>query len=155
MEDQVSSAVTCALRHIGLGTYSSGKIREYLLAKGYSCDVTDDAVNELILRKYIDDEKAGRKVLLSRIGKKQESRALLFKRLIAAGIPDNVASDISGSLDDDITTCTRLFDACFSDPSVLDPDPQQACMEAIKIAGKRGYTPEVASKAFRSWLSEN
>ena len=67
-------AVTCAIRHIGTGVYSSGKIRAYLLQKGYSEDVSISAVKHLIDTGYIDDMRASRKVLAARSGKKQESR---------------------------------------------------------------------------------
>ena len=48
-------AVTCAIRHIGTGIYSSGKIKLYLLQKGFSEDTADSAVMNLVSSGYIDD----------------------------------------------------------------------------------------------------
>ena len=84
MSDNISTkeAVTCAIRHIGTGIYSSGKIKTYLIQKGYSEAVASSAVKHLIDTGYIDDMRASRKVLAARSGKKQESRQYIFQRMI-------------------------------------------------------------------------
>ena len=56
-------AVTCAIRHIGTGVYSSGKIKVYLLQKGYSEADAISAVKHLVDTGYIDDMRASRKGL--------------------------------------------------------------------------------------------
>ena len=50
MSDPVMTkeAVTCAIRHIGTGIYSSGKIKLYLMQRGYSEDTAVSAVSLLI-----------------------------------------------------------------------------------------------------------
>ena len=87
-------AVTCAIRHIGTGIYSSGKIKDFLIRKGYSETVAADAVKHLIDTGYIDDVRASRKVLASRSGKKQESRRFLSWEQT---IPQDQLSAASGS----------------------------------------------------------
>ena len=147
-DNSVSSAVTCAINHIGTGIYSSGKIVSYLLTKGFPDDISYAAVAELIDRGYIDDRRAARKVTSVRIGKKQESRLYILNRLLQAGIKEDIAEDISSSLEDDVTTCKKLFDASFTQG---DKD-----IEAfLKLANLRGYTMESAYKAYELWLSEN
>ena len=106
-------AVTCAIRHIGTGVYSSGKIRAYLMQKGYSEDVSISAVKHLIDTGYIDDMRASRKVLAARSGKKQESRQYIYKRLLEAGIDPDCADDIVATLGSDTDTCLSLFEATF------------------------------------------
>ena len=59
--DSVSDAQTAGIRHIGIGTCSSGKMREYLRKKGFNGSVINEAVSELIRREYIDDDRAGRR----------------------------------------------------------------------------------------------
>ena len=100
MSDNSSTkeAVTCAIRHIGTGVYSSGKIRIYLIQKGYSDTVATDAVKHLVATGYIDDMRASRKVLAARSGKKQESRQFIYKRLLEAGIASDCADEIIASL---------------------------------------------------------
>ena len=75
--DTYRQALSCAVKHIGIATYSSGKIRVYLIEHGFSEDVAGAVVSELIEREYINDRKASRKVLISRTGKKQDIYILI------------------------------------------------------------------------------
>ena len=73
MDEIYVKARSEAIKHIGISTYSSGKIKQFLITKGYSYDVASNVVAELIKREYINDVKASRVALLNRTGKKQES----------------------------------------------------------------------------------
>lgn len=150
----VSEAVTCAIRHIGIGTGSSGKIYAYLRQKGYDPSVCDSAVSELIEREYIDDLKAGRLIIRKRTGKKQESRNLLLRRLVAEGVAPDKADILACELDDDIDTCSQLFEAWY--PRLPESEvPSDLIKEFLSLAGRRGYSAEVASSAFRLWLERH
>ena len=140
-------AVTCAIRHIGTGIYSSGKIRNYLLQKGYSEDAVIKAVEHLIAAGYIDDKRASRKVLMARSGKKQESRHYIYKRLLEAGIDPDCVDGIVASLDGDVDTCFSLFEASFGSISCDDCFDREE--EFYKLAQLRGYSIETARSAFR------
>ncbi|MCR5327392.1 MAG: RecX family transcriptional regulator [Saccharofermentans sp.] len=143
-------AVTCAIRHIGTGIYSSGKIRVYLIQKGYSEDVASSAVKHLVATGYIDDMRASRKVLTARSGKKQESRQYIYKRLLEAGIGTDCADQIIETLDSDADTCLKLYEASFgtsSDEELFDREE-----EFLKLAALRGYSLETARSAFKSYL---
>ena len=143
-------AVTCAIRHIGTGVYSSGKIRFYLIQKGYSEGVAIDAVKHLIATGYIDDMRASRKVLAARSGKKQESRQFIYKRLLEAGIASDCADEIIASLDSDNNTCLQLFEASFGGDNNDDFSDRED--EFMKLAQLRGYSLETARTAFRLFL---
>ena len=142
-------AVTCAIRHIGTGVYSSGKIRVYLLHKGYYEADAISAVKHLVDTGYIDDVRASRKVLTARSGKKQESRQYMYKRLLESGIDPDIADDIIASLGSDIDTCVSLFEANYPDASADYSDREE---EFIKLAQLRGYSLECARSAFRKFL---
>jgi len=142
-------AVTCAIRHIGTGIYSSGKIKIYLIRKGYSEDVAVSAVRYLIDTGYIDDMRASRKVLSARSGRKQESRQYLYKRLLEAGIATECAESIVASLDSDAVTCLKLFESSFG-PSSDEAAGREE--EFLKLASLRGYGIETALTAFRNYL---
>ena len=153
MSDNISTkgAVTCAIRHIGTGIYSSGKIWIYLIQKGYSEAVASSAVKHLIDTGYIDDMRASRKVLAARSGKKQESREYIFSRLLVAGISPKCAHKIIGGLGRDIDTCRSLFEANFGSAPEDASDRED---EFIKLALKRGYRIEDARTAFRLYLEQ-
>ena len=147
-DNQLSSAVTCAINHIGTGIYSSGKIASYLLTKGFPDDISYAAVAVLVERGYIDDRRASRKVLNARTGKKQESKVYILNRLLQAGIKEDIAEEIISSLEDDVTTCKKLFDASFTSDGI-------AKEEFLKLAKLRGYSMESACKAYDLWISDH
>ena len=149
--NRTKEAVTCAIRHIGTGIYSSGKIRLYLMQRGYSEAVAVEAVKLLIDSGYIDDLRASRKVLAARSGKKQESKQFIYQRLLEAGIDEECADLVVDDLESDIDTCKALFDANFGSP---DEDSSDREDEFLKIAVLRGYSMETARKAFRLYLEQ-
>ena len=144
-------AVTCAIRHIGTGVYSSGKIRIYLIQKGYSEAAASGAVKHLIDIGYINDMRASRKVLAARSGKKQESRQYIFQRLLEAGISSDCADEVVSGLPSDIDTCKSLYEASFGSAPEGASDRED---EFIKLAIKRGYGIETARTAFRLYLEQ-
>ena len=150
MSDEYINARSEAIRHIGISTYSSGKIREYLINKGYSYNISKDVVAELVNRGYIDDVKASRVVLLSRSGKKQESKDFLLKRLLSAGIDEFVAEDYIYELPSDSETIISLYRALY--PFGFDSAIEENMIEALKYASKRGYSFEIAQSGLKKWL---
>ena len=149
--NRTKEAVTCAIRHIGTGIYSSGKIRLYLMQRGYSEAVAAEAVKLLIESGYIDDLRASRKVLAVRSGKKQESKQFMYQRLLEAGIDPEYADIVVDELDSDVDTCQSLYEANFGAP---DEDSFDKENEFLKIAGLRGYSMETARKAFKLYLDK-
>ena len=147
--NRTKEAVTCAIRHIGTGIYSSGKIKLYLMQRGYSEAVAAEAVKLLIDSGYIDDLRASRKVLAARSGKKQESKHFMYQRLLEAGIDQEYADLVIDELESDVDTCKALFEANFGSP---DEDSFDREDEFLKLAQLRGYGIECARKAFRLYL---
>ncbi len=146
---RTKEAVTCAIRHIGTGIYSSGKIRLYLMQRGYSEAVAAEAVKLLTESGYIDDLRASRKVLAVRSGKKQESRNFIYQRLLEAGIDDDCAELVVSELGSDADTCKELYEASFGAP---DEGAFERETEFIKLAQLRGYSLESARAAFRKYM---
>ena len=151
--DSVSDAQTAGIRHIGIGTCSSGKMREYLRKKGFSGNVVNEAVKELIRREYIDDDRAGRKVLLCRSGKKQESRRYLKERLFAAGVDGNVADRLLIEVEEDTVLCFNLYSSVRPEAESAE-EAQAAEEELMKLASKRGFNSETARTAYGKWIEE-
>ena len=139
-------ALSSAIKHIGIATYSSGKIFAYLTGKGFPEDVAASVVRELIEREYINDRKASRKVIISRTGKKQESRDYIRKRLAAAGIADDVAEEVVSELEPDSKTCFALYSSLG-----YDHDSDEIRSELIDTAIRRGYSYELASAVYQVW----
>lgn len=148
---EIKTAREVAIKHIGIATYSSGSIYEYLLRKNFSDEAARAVVDELIERKYIDDVKASRKILLSRTGKKQESKDLLLKRLIEGGVDRFVAEDYIYELPSDSDTILSLFEAHTDDSSDVHSDEFRNNLASI--ASKRGYSYECFNSAYKIFVS--
>ena len=148
-DKEIKEAVSCAIRHIGTGVYSSGKILVYLGNKGYDESVCYAAVKELVNTGYIDDRRAAKKVIVTRSGKKQESRNYMLQRLLEAGIDSDIADEIAAGLDSDVDTCRSLYEANFGAPDESYSDREE---EFIKLAQLRGYGLETSRKAFSIYL---
>lgn len=144
----VSAAVSLGIRHIGISTYSSGKVKDFLVNKGYSDDVASAAVSELIDRGYIDDHKAAGKVLRYRTDKKQESKDYIFRRLLAAGIDEDLAEVIVSELPGDRDTCLLLYESLG-----YSEDSEEVRDFMINTAIKRGYDYQTADTAYSEWSS--
>jgi SOS response regulatory protein OraA/RecX len=149
----VADAVSAGIRHIGIAVYSSGKVYEFLVRKGFDPDTARTAVAQLVEREYIDDVRAGRKVLASRTGKKQESRALLAQRLKASGISRDSIQEVLSECEDDRITCELLIKSCYPDIS------RTLCSESelndiITYASRRGYKPELVTSVIRKLINE-
>ena len=149
--DAFDQACSAAISHIGFSVYSSGKIKKYLLNKGYDIDIAADVVSSLIERGYIDDFKAAGQVLLFRKGKKRESREFSRKRLIEAGIDPDVAYDVVSDLPSDERSVVELFDASL--PAVVDEDVlDDLRKKSLILAARRGFSFECAQKGYEIWL---
>lgn len=153
---QLELAVTTGIRHIGIGVYSSGKIYDYLVRKGFEPHIAHTAVNELVERKYIDDLRAGRKVLYNRSGRKQESKSLLYKRLLQAGIAEEKADELITRTRDDNETCFELVKAAYPViPDYVVDEPAEFIEDLMKLCARRGYNPSVSKNAIYQWIQEN
>lgn len=149
----VSDAVSAGIRHIGIAVYSSGKVYEFLVRKGFDSDTARAAVASLVEREYIDNIRAGRKVLASRVGKKQESKAMLAQRLYASGIDRNSITTLMDEYEDDRISCERLIKSYY--PDILPTLYSEAELhDIISIASRRGYKPDLVTSVIRKLINE-
>lgn len=154
-ECRIAEARSAAIKHIGINVYSSGKIRDYLIAKGYDYEIANEVVSELVRREYIDDLRACRKILYGRSGKKQESRAFCLNRLIQGGVASNIAEDYVSFLGEDKDTCLLLFDGlCSNKKTALETAEFDTLRKSLlSTAIRRGYGYELASSCFNIWIN--
>ncbi len=149
----ISEAVSVGIRHIGIAIYSSGKVREYLIRKGFDPDTARKAVEQLVDREYIDDVRAGRKVLVSRVGRKQESKSMISQRLKAAGVSYEAIPILIEECKDDRITCREMIEANYPELTVsllLEND----LSDIISLASRRGYSPDVTSSVIRELIND-
>lgn len=144
-----------AIRHIGISTYSSGKIYNYLINKGVSESIAHDVVEELIKRDYINDYRASRIILLQRNGYYQESKYYLYNRLLQGGVNEAIADSYINELDDDTITIKSLFEAQYNRLDDASRSDREFLIKTfMSLAKRRGYSNSLSSQALKTYLDK-
>ncbi len=144
-----------AIRHIGISTYSSGKIYNYLINKGISESIAHDVVEELIKRDYINDYRASRIILLQRNGYHQESKYYLYNRLLQGGVNEAIADSYINELDDDTITIKSLFEAQYNRLDDASRSDREFLIKTfMSLAKRRGYSNSLSSQALKTYLDK-
>lgn len=142
-----------AIRHIGISTYSSGKIYNYLINKGVSESIAHDVVEELIKRDYINDYRASRIILLQRNGYHQESKYYLYNRLLQGGVNEAIADSYINELDDDTITIKSLFEAQYNRLDDASRSDREFLIKTfMSLAKRRGYSNSLSTQALKTYL---
>lgn len=159
MDENLRSARQCAISFIGISNKSSGKVREYLLRKGYSPDISEKTVLQLIEDGYIADLRVAASILRRRSGKKSEGKALLLRRLLQAGIPESAAKiALSDNVDD--RESIRLYieamilpsfsDELLSDRTLFAKSYQKSIRKLIS----KGFSAELSAESLRKSIRD-
>lgn len=144
-----------AIKHIGISTYSSGKIYNYLINKGVSESIAHDVVEELIKRDYINDYRASRIILLQRNGYHQESKYYLYNRLLQGGVNEAIADSYINELDDDTITINSLFEAQYNRLDDASRSDREFLIKTfMSLAKRRGYSNSLSSQALKTYLDK-
>lgn len=144
-----------AIRHIGISTYSSGKIYNYLINKGVSESIAHDVVEELIKRDYINDYRASRIILLQRNGYHQESKYYLYNRLLQGGVNEAIADSYINELDDDTITIKSLFEAQYNRLDDASRSDREFLIKTfMSLAKRRGYSNSLSTQALKTYLDK-
>lgn len=144
-----------AIKHIGISTYSSGKIYNYLINKGVSESIAHDVVEELIKRDYINDYRASRIILLQRNGYHQESKYYLYNRLLQGGVNEAIADSYINELDDDTITIKSLFEAQYNRLDDASRNDREFLIKTfLSLAKRRGYSNSLSSQALKTYLDK-
>lgn len=156
-EQQYSEARNKAIAHIGIAVSSSGKIRDFLLEKGYPSDVVEDVIDQLCEEKYVDDVRYAKKILRTRNGSKAEGRAKLSMRLENAGVDTDIARKVLSSPEyaDENTIMDVIRDRFPAGSFSTDPaEAKRELAKAIRYLESRGYSSSLALSSFRKLLDD-
>ncbi len=156
-EQQYSEARNKAIAHIGIAVSSSGKIRDFLLEKGYPSDMVEDVIDQLCEEKYVDDVRYAKKILRTRSGSKAEGRAKLSMRLENAGVDTDIARKALSSPEyaDENTIMDVIRDRFPAGSFSADPaEAKRELAKAIRYLESRGYSSSLALSSFRKLLDD-
>ncbi|MBN1892775.1 MAG: RecX family transcriptional regulator [Clostridiales bacterium] len=146
-----------AVKFIGISKKSSGRVRSHLLNKGFSSQLCDLTVSELIDDRYIDDARVARSILNTRKGSKSEGRVRLRARLQERGIPDDVAEESLLDFPSDSETVIELLKSKFKSegPVELDREDFRATItKTTRFLVSRGYSYDLVSHALINYFKQ-
>lgn len=123
-----------AIAYIGIDhSKSSGRVRQNLLKKGVDPKLADEVVDYFIVRDYIDDRRAAKRVAARYKGRRTRSKRAMVQVFIQNGVDIAVAKKIAEDLPDDRETALLLCRAHIPNPTKDDD------MTLLKLLARRGY----------------
>ena len=148
--------VTCrqiAIRYIGIAVKSSGRVSEYLLSKGFSEETSALTVQGLIDDGYIDDGRVARRFLRQSSGSHAEGKALLLRRILAAGVRTEAAQEALEDYDDKaaLEECVRakILPEYEKASAAEDFDMYRFTQKALRTLASRGFSVSQAIETLR------
>jgi len=152
-------ARSLAVSYIGISHKSSGKVRDYLIRKDVSAEVSEQVVASLTDDGYIDDLRIARSVIQARSGRKAEGRIALQQRMSQAGISRDVISESCEFMPEDEISILELFD------KKLMPDLQKQIgldtfnaeiwmNKSFRFLLSRGYSTSLAMETLRKRIHD-
>jgi SOS response regulatory protein OraA/RecX len=178
-EQLLQQARSAAIRFIGLGRKSSGRIEDHLRQAGFEPDTICQVLQDLKVDQYIDDERIARRQVRNRSGAKSESSVRIAQRLAQGGVDEDAVQAALQDLPDDRTAARDALAARFrrhlnqASDQQLDQDAEQQMdhrmeqpldrrMEQRKINLKmqrflasRGFSAEITREAVRDFWKGN
>lgn len=159
MIDSFGDARSLAVSYIGISHKSSGKVRDYLIRKDVSAEVSEQVVASLTDDGYIDDLRIARSVIQARSGRKAEGRIALQQRMSQAGISRDVISESCEFMPEDEISILELFD------KKLMPDLQKQIgldtfnaeiwmNKSFRFLLLRGYSTSLAMETLRKRIHD-
>ena len=159
MINSFGDARSLAVSYIGISHKSSGKVRDYLIRKDVSAEVSEQVVASLTDDGYIDDLRIARSVIQARSGRKAEGRIALQQRMSQAGISRDVISESCEFMPEDEISILELFD------KKLMPDLQKQIgldtfnaeiwmNKSFRFLLSRGYSTSLAMETLRKRIHD-
>lgn len=116
---------------------SSGKVAAVLRADGYPEDEIQACLEELLVRGYIDHDRAVRRVNQRHQGKNLKAKRYMRQLYQEAGLPQEVITEAVAALPDDEETIQTLIEAKYPHPKDLSDKEYQ---RALGTLVRRGYS---------------
>ena len=159
MDDSYREARLLAISHIGISHKSSGTVYNFLLRKGISGEVAQSVVHQLSTDGYIDDIRMARSIIAKRSGRSTESRSVLFRRMLQAGISREAMDAIKDEAPEDRDSITVLTDAKLMPDLMrqisLDSFDADIWMnKAFRFLVSKGYSPSLSIDTLRNRIRD-
>jgi regulatory protein len=131
------------------------ELRKHLLAKGFTEDIADGAIGELIEQGYVDDARFAQRFAEDRRNLDSWGNDRIERRLRELGVErENVAAGMAalaeGEAESEITAAVALLRRRFPAPPETDRERERA----LGLLVRRGYDLELAYDAIRAYGRE-
>jgi regulatory protein len=163
-EEALEGALQKAYRYLGHRDRTVAELRKYLIGKGVAADLAEEAIEELVAQRYVDDARFARQFAedrrrldswgserierrLRELGVGREDVAAALLSLAESGESKDPADD---GLESEMGAAVAFLRRRFPAPPETDRDRDRA----LGMLVRRGYDLELAYDAIRALARE-
>ena len=101
-ENNIYDAIDKAIKYISVRLRSTKEIKDYLIKKGYSLDVVEAAIKELLNNKYLDDDIFTKAYIKDKLSFTSKGDYKIKMELVQLGIDNNIIESNIAMIDEDM-----------------------------------------------------
>lgn len=101
-ENNIYDAIDKAIKYISVRLRSTKEIKDYLIKKGYSLDVVEAAIKELLNNKYLNDDIFTKAYIKDKLTFTSKGDYKIKMELVQLGIDNNIIESNIAMIDEDI-----------------------------------------------------
>lgn len=101
-ENNIYDAIDKAIKYISVRLRSTKEIKDYLIKRGYSLDVVEAAIKELLNNKYLDDDIFTKAYIKDKLSFTSKGDYKIKMELVQLGIDNNIIESNIAMIDEDI-----------------------------------------------------
>lgn len=101
-ENNIYDAIDKAIKYISVRLRSTKEIKDYLIKKGYSLDVVEAAIKELLNNKYLNDDIFTKAYIKDKLTFTSKGDYKIKMELVQLGIDNNIIESNIAMIDEDM-----------------------------------------------------
>lgn len=101
-EKNIYDAIDKAIKYISVRLRSTKEIKDYLIKKGYSLDVVEAAIKELLNNKYLNDDIFTKAYIKDKLTFTSKGDYKIKMELVQLGIDNNIIESNIAMIDEDM-----------------------------------------------------
>ena len=101
-ENNIYDAIDKAIKYISVRLRSTKEIKDYLIKKGYSLDVVETAIKELLNNKYLNDDIFTKAYIKDKLTFTSKGDYKIKMELVQLGIDNNIIESNIAMIDEDM-----------------------------------------------------
>jgi regulatory protein len=145
--EALDTALQKAYRFLGHRDRTVAELRKHLIGKGWTEEIAEAAIEELIAQGYVDDARFARQFAEDRRRLDSWGGERIERRLLGLGIAhEHVAAALAAGGEGEMDAAVELLRRRFPAPPETDHERERA----LGLLVRRGYDLELAYDAIRA-----